>query len=118
MGERLRVTKLEFGRIVIDGKKYEADLVIDGGEIKKRKKKKSKPFKDRYGHTPLTSEENIPWDCKRLVVGTGHSGALPVTEELKNRAEKKGVELLSLKTPKALEYLNEKDTNLVLHLTC
>jgi hypothetical protein len=56
---------------------YEHDVVIDCGEIRKRKKKPSKEFRDAFGHTPLSIEEEIPWKCQRLVIGTG-TGALPV----------------------------------------
>jgi hypothetical protein len=50
--------------------------VIDRGRIRKRKKKPSKRFRDRFGHTPLSIEEEISWKCRRLVIGTG-TGALP-----------------------------------------
>ena len=42
-----------FGSLRIDGKTYENDVVIDRGEIRKRKKKPSKQFRDEFGHTPL-----------------------------------------------------------------
>jgi hypothetical protein len=80
-----------FGLIRIDGVSYEHDVVIDRGEVRKRKKKASKKFRDLFGHTPLSVEEEIPWKCRRLVIGTG-SGALPVMEEVRS---KQGVERLS-----------------------
>jgi hypothetical protein len=49
-------------------------VTTDGGEVRKRKKKPSKKFREQYGHTPLSAEEEIPWKCKRLVVGTGAYG--------------------------------------------
>ena len=39
---------------------YEHDVIIEGGEIRKRKKKPSKRFRDDSGHTPLSIEEKIP----------------------------------------------------------
>ena len=50
--------------------------------MRKRRKKASKKYRDEFGHTPLSVEEEIPWKCKRLVVGTG-TGALPVMDEVK-----------------------------------
>jgi hypothetical protein len=76
----MRFQKLSFGSIRIDGTTYERDVVIDGGQIRKRKKKPSKKFSDAFGHGPLSMEEEIPWKCRRLVIGTG-TGALPVMEE-------------------------------------
>jgi len=45
----------------------------------KRKKEPSKKFREA-GHTPLSVEEEIPWKCRRLVIGTG-AGALPIMKE-------------------------------------
>jgi hypothetical protein len=118
MAKKLHVESFRFGSIVIDGKEYTKDIVIDGRAIKKRKKKGSKTYRDRFGHTPLSVDENIPWDCKRLVIGRGVSKALPVMEEVSREAASRGVELLLLSTDEALGYINKKDTNLVLHLTC
>jgi len=63
-----------FGSIRIDGITHEHDVVIEGGEIRKRKKRDSKKFRDDLGHTPLSVEEDIPWKCRRLVIGTGAYG--------------------------------------------
>jgi hypothetical protein len=60
-----------FGEIEIEGRRYAHDVVIEGGRVRKRRKKPSKPMRDRYGHTPLTAAEEIPWSGRRLIVGTG-----------------------------------------------
>ena len=75
----MRFQKFSFGSIRIDGTTYEYDVVIDGGQIRQRKKNPSKKFRDAFGHTPVSVEEEIPWKCRRLVIGTGR-GALPVME--------------------------------------
>ena len=117
----MHIEKFSFGSIQIDGETYEHDVVIDQGEIKKRKKKPSTKFRDKFGHTPLSIEEKIPWKCRQLVIGNGFSGALPVMDAVKRKAEKRGVELIILPTPKAVERLNKEsadDTNAVIHVTC
>jgi len=116
----MRVEKFSFGSIQIDGITYEYDVVVDRGEIRKRKKKPSKPFRDEFGHTPLSAEETIPWKCRRLVIGTGANGALPVMKEVTLEAERRKIELLILPTAQALEFLNQQpeETNAVLHVTC
>jgi hypothetical protein len=30
---------------------------------------------------PLSLDEDIPWDCRRLVIGSGAAGALPVVDD-------------------------------------
>jgi hypothetical protein len=116
----MRFGNLEFGSIQIDGKTYDYDVVLDRGVIRKRDKKASRQLRSAYGHTPLSLAEKIPWDCRRLVVGTGAQGALPLVPELKREAAKRGVELVSLPTADAIALLGKdsEGTNAVLHLTC
>ena len=114
----MRVDEYEFGRIVIDGRRYESDLIVSGGRIRKRKKGGSRKLRSRYGHTPLSEHEELPWECRTMVVGTGFHGAMPVTEGVMAEAERRGVSLLELPTTQALQHLNDENTSLVLHLTC
>jgi len=109
-----------FGSIRIDGVAYEHDVIVDRGEVRKRKKKLSKQFRDQFGHTPLSVEEEIPWKCRRLVIGTGASGAMPVMQEVQREAARRKVELVVLPTAEALEKLKEdlQETNALLHITC
>jgi hypothetical protein len=116
----MKITAFSFGSIEIDGTSYEHDVIIDRGEVHKRKKGASKKFREAFGHTPLSVEEEIPWKCHRLVVGTGALGALPVMSELQREARRRKVELIALPTPEAIGVLNKgmKHTNAVLHVTC
>lgn len=112
--------EFSFGSLGIDGVTYEHDVVIDRGEVRKRKKKSSKKFRDAFGHTPLSVEEDVPWKCRRLVIGTGAYGNLPVMEEVKHAAAQRKVELVILPTAEAIETLNQdsEKTNAILHVTC
>src|SRR5262245_36286181 len=114
----MRFGHFEFGAIDIDGVTYEHDLVVDRGEIQRRKKKASKKFREAFGHTPLSLEEDIPWKCERLVVGTGAYGRLPVMADVKRKARERGVQLVVLPTPEAIKVLQKhpKKTNAVLHV--
>ena len=116
----MRIDRFTFGSIRIDGVIFEHDVVIAHGRVSKRKKKSSKPFRDGFGHTPVSIEENIPWDCRRLVVGTGADGALPVMDEVKREAVRREVDLLTVPTSEAIRALQAepKDTNAILHVTC
>ncbi len=112
--------KFTFGSLEIDGSTYEHDVIIDHGEIRKRKKKPSKKFREEFGHTPLSVEEDIPWKCRQLVIGSGAYGRLPVMQEVQREAERHKIKLLVLPTIEAIELLkqNPKDTNAILHVTC
>lgn len=115
----MHVDHLSFGSIRIDGVTYENDVVIDRGEVRKRKKKPSKKYRDQFGHTPISIAEKIPWKCRRLIIGTG-TGALPVMNEVKREAKDHGVDLLIMPTAQAIKELEDgpKDTNAILHVTC
>jgi hypothetical protein len=114
-----RFEAFSFGSIRIDGVTYEHDVLIDRGQVRKRKKKPSKKFREAFDHTPLSVEEKIPWKCRRLVIGTG-TGALPVMDEVKKEAKRRHVQLLMLPTVKAIDELrkNPEETNAILHVTC
>jgi len=115
----MQFNEFSFGSISIDGVSYDHDVVIDRGKVRKRKKKPSKRFREAFGHTPLSAEEEIPWNCRRLVVGTG-TGALPVMKEVQAEAERRKIELLIVPTEQAIELLkqNPPETNAILHVTC
>jgi hypothetical protein len=117
---KMRFGDFSFGALEIDGVTYRHDVVVDRGQIRKRKKKPSQPFRDAYGHTPLSADEKIPWACRRLVVGTGADGLLPVMEAVELEAKRRGVELVTLPTAAAIATLetDARDTNAILHVTC
>jgi hypothetical protein len=113
------IEKSAFGSIRIDGVTYEHDVIIDRGNVKKRKKKPSRKFREEFGHTPLSIEEKIPWKCRRLLIGTG-TGQLPVMKEVKAEARRRKIKLLILTTAEAIEQLRKDsdETNAILHVTC
>ncbi len=116
----MRFSGYSFGSVRVDGVSYDYDLVIDRGKIRKRKKSPSRKYRGAYGHTPLSAAEDIPWRCRRLVIGTGAAGALPVMNEVHEQARRREVDLVVLPTAQAITVLAKttKDINAILHLTC
>ena len=116
----VRFSGYSFGSVRVDGVTYDHDLIIDRGKIRQRKKGPSRQFRGAHGHTPLSAAEDIPWRCRRLVIGTGAAGALPVTTEVHEQARRREVDLVILPTAQAITVLATatKDTNAILHLTC
>ncbi len=119
----MKATLIAFGVLEIGGKRFERDVVVERGRVRKRDKKASKPLRDRYGHTPLSLLEPIPWACRRLIVGTGAEGALPIDDAVVEEADRRGVELVALPTEEACELLSAAGTDLattnaILHVTC
>ena len=116
----MRFTGYSFGSVRVGGVTYDHDLITDRGEIRQRKKAASKKFRGAYGHTPLSIAEDIPWRCRRLVIGTGAAGALPVRKQVHEEARRRKVDLVVPPTAEAIGVLTEttKDTNAVPHVTC
>ena len=93
--------------------------MIDRGEIRKRKKARSRKFRDKFGHTSLSIEEKIPWKCHWPVIGTGAYGRLPVMKEVELEAERRQVELVIVPTSEAIRLIEkESAANAILHVTC
>ena len=59
----MQFENFSFGSLMIDGNTYENDVVIDRGEIRKRKKKPSKRFRDDFGHTRTRACEDSGFGC-------------------------------------------------------
>jgi hypothetical protein len=118
---KVKTYLVSFGIIEVAGRTYEHDVVIDRGHVRKRDKKPSKGRRGEFGHTPLTAAEAIPWTGSRLVIGTGASGQLPVTDDVFREAEVRGVSVVALKTSEACQALADvPDTEVcaILHVTC
>ena len=112
---------MAFGVIEIGGERYAHDVVIDAGRIRRRRKGPSRSLRDRYGHTPLSAAEDIPWGRPRLIVGTGVDGSLPIAPDVYAEADRRGLEIVALATPDAcrmLAGLRPKDVHAILHVTC
>jgi hypothetical protein len=110
-----------FGEIELEGRRYDHDVVIDGGAVGKRVKKPSKAYREEYGHTPLSARERIPWGGSRLIIGTGVSGLLPVMPAVADEARRRGVELVARPTEEALKLVRgipAEDVFAIVHVTC
>jgi hypothetical protein len=115
------VQLLRFGSIEVDGRKYDKDIVIDGGQVRERKKKPSKPYRDEFGHTPLSADEKLPWSGGRMIIGTGAYGSLPIMPEVLQEARQRGVDLTAMPTEDACRLISSLDrqgVNAILHVTC
>src|SRR6476659_7623707 len=110
-----------FGRLELDGEEFDHDVVIERGAVRRRKKGPSKPYRRTFGHTPLSVDESIPWTGRRLIVGTGADGQLPVMDEIYAEAKRRGVKIVSLPTPEAcvlISHTADEDVAEILHVTC
>ena len=116
----MNVRLISFGEIEVEGDRFTEDLVIEKGQIRKRKKGPSKALRGGLGHTPLSAAEEIPWHGEKLYIGTGAYGRLPVMEEIYREAKRQGVEVVAKPTPEICALLAERsagEINAILHVT-
>lgn len=112
---------VSFGLLEIEGRRFDRDVVLEAGHVRRRRKKPSKAYRDRYGHTPLSVDEEIPWSAPRLIVGTGVSGQLPIMPELYQEAKRRGVDVVAVPTQEACRLLSgvgPREAAAVIHVTC
>jgi hypothetical protein len=102
-----------------DATAYRHALIPERREVRKRKENRSKRCPQQFGHTPLSIEEEIPWKCHRLVVGSPAYGRLPMMQKLRREDESHKIKFV-LSTLEVIEILNREpeDTNAILHVTC
>jgi hypothetical protein len=112
----------EFGSITVSGEVYEHDIVIRlGGNVKKRKKKLSKA---KYGTSHKVSlaeaEHMFEAGAKRLILGSGQSGSVELSDEAAEYFRKNGCAVQLLPTPQAITAWNAAQGAVigVFHVTC
>ena len=112
------IDKYDFGVIVIDGKRYTNDVIIIRGKLRP-------DWWRKQGHLLQNADLSEVYNAKpdKLVVGTGHSGVMKVSGEVRKECKKRGIELIEMKTADAVKKFNElseKEKNIAgaFHLTC
>ncbi len=106
----------EFGKIVIDGKKYTNDVVIIGKNVHPEWWRERGHVLQKKDLGPILEAE-----LDTLVVGTGHDGMMRVEEDVREYCKERGVELIELKSGEAVKKYNsmkKRGLALAIHLTC
>jgi hypothetical protein len=111
-----RIDGAFFGSLLIDGRKYNNDVIVSwNGEIKDRPS--SHDFTNAEMDSILMNDPDV------VVIGTGHSGMVKVAHDVDVSARLKGVELVVKPTVQAMQEYNKfarlgKHVVAVLHATC
>jgi len=111
------ITDYRFGQITIDGRTYDADVIVYADRVDDHWWRKE-------GHRLSLEdlEDVIRTRPDTLVVGTGYFGRLKLDPDLRETLARKGICLVADLTGKATEEFNRlRETGKVvaaLHLTC
>lgn len=108
------IESYSFGTIKIDGKVYNNDVIITD--------KVTEWWREGGHDTKLVDFKSVP-DVDVLVIGTGASGLMKVSDEVTDYFEDKNIELIIKPTGEAVKTFNQlkkqnKKVAGAFHLTC
>ncbi len=121
------IESYDFGKIRIDGKIYNHDLIIYPSSLNKGDgvfPDKVKDWWRKESHQVYLDDvkEILEKQPKKIIFGTGYSGMMNVPEETRKILEKSGIEVIIEPTKKACEIYNKLFNQggivAALHLTC
>lgn len=113
----MRITHYSFGKITIDGKTYNSDVIIYPDHV-------NPSWWRKEGHLLQIADlkDIINVKLPVLIIGTGYYGTMKVPEETLNYLKSNEIEVYIENTQKAVKLYNEisskKPTIAALHLTC
>lgn len=110
-----KVDSSYFGSIIIDGKKFNSDVIVSwNGEIKERQ--------SSHDFTKSEFQDILMRDPEIVVIGTGTAGLMKVDPSIEVLAKVEGIELIARQTPQATEefnkYAKRKKVVAIFHVTC
>ena len=118
----VKVDKLRFGSIIIDGKKFSRDVLVFSDSIVKRRKGGFLMF-GSHNIKKAEIEELTQGDPGTIIVGTGTDGKARLACDLENWASDKNLSLIVQPSYEAAARLNElvdqgNEVAALIHITC
>ena len=115
----MRIEGYEFGRIVVDGKKFTSDVIVGSDNVI------NSSWWRKEGHRVHKEDvqEILAYNPEIVVFGTGYYGIVKVEKEVEDLLGKKGIKVEKMKSEEAVKRFNEllkqgKRAVLAIHLTC
>ena len=107
----MEIDDYESGRIVVDGKPYTEDVIISD---------KVYSWRRDEGHHMKVGDIKGIGDAEVVVIGTGASGIMEVSDEVVEHFKKKNIKIIIQKTTEAVKTFNSLGGKkaAMLHLTC
>lgn len=112
------VEKHAFGSMRIGGRTYYSDLSVSAGAVARWWRDESHLVR------PVDIDSILATKPAVLVIGTGRSGRMEISDEAKRLCEEAGVELVAERTERAVEIYNTialegtRSVAAAFHLTC
>ena len=113
----MNIDSYSFGKIVIEGKSFNSDLIIYPEKV-------DASWWRKVGHRVQLEDLTavLAASPEVLIIGTGYMGLMKVPEELRKELRKKNIELQIEDSRRAVEIFNSTNTKrktiAAFHLTC
>lgn len=112
----MKIEKYDFGKMVLDGKSYESDLIIFPEKVQSSWWRKEGHF------LQIEDIESIlTTNPKLVIVGSGYYGCMKISPKVIEEFKKRNIELVYTDSKNAVEEFNrreEKNKVGAFHLTC
>ncbi|MCP4646922.1 MAG: hypothetical protein GY852_04195 [bacterium] len=110
------IDSYDFGKIVIDGKEYEKDIIIVEGKVYPN-------WFRKQGHFLSTGDLGPILEAKihTLLIGIGYNSVMRVGDDVREYCKEKKIKLIELGSRDAVKKCNEimgKGVAAGIHLTC
>ena len=117
------IDSVEFGSIVVDGKKYHQVLIVGSEVVERNQAKLQDLFSTTHRIGDWETESLMVGQPEMILVATGFDGAMEVDIKFVDTAIKNGVGVVVAQTPRAVNFYNEKTKqrkriNALIHTTC
>ena len=113
----MTIDSYTFGRIVVDGKSYDSDVILYKGTVYPNWRRMSEHF---FQIDDI--EKHLKKNPKKLLTGTGFSKMMKVNPEAKSYLKKASIEVIIESTSSAWKTFNslsdKEDVMAAFHLTC
>ncbi|MBO8182267.1 MAG: hypothetical protein H0Z28_05670 [Archaeoglobus sp.] len=113
------VNGYEFGRIIVDGRKFTSDIILATDNIL------NSSWWRKEGHRVSKEDikEILDYSPEIVIFGTGYYGVVKVEKDVEDLFKSKGARVEKLKSSEAVKRFNElskegKRVVLAIHLTC
>ena len=117
-----KIDKTKFGSIIVNGEKFDYDILIRlNGKVEKRKKKLSKEVFGTSHIISLAEVEYIYEDgAEDIIIGSGQSGMASLSDEAVEFFTQKKCQVELLPTPEAIHIWNKAKGSTIglFHITC
>ncbi|MGB9707066.1 MAG: MTH938/NDUFAF3 family protein [Microgenomates group bacterium] len=118
-----KIESVSWGKVKIDGREYHQVLIVGDKVFERDKPKLEELFGTTHQIGDWEEELLLSQNPEIILIATGWSGVLKVTENLKFKIENLGIELKTVLTPKIVSEYNRlvaegKKVNALIHTTC